>query len=669
MPTTNSNFTSHWMRSNETSRADAVAQNVAGRRYAMDEMFDVWHMLQVRGLRTHAGLENYKVQTPAPILHLELQEANVLDRRYEFQPEDPLGDLTSLLQQLQSETWVPATATTGVPAASPFLSRASSFMHTGTPPPSAPPGIALAPAATPTATTLLAPLQINWIYLDPSGLEQGPFDGTQMHTWYTANYLAPDLRIRRVEETMYQPLSEFVRALGVYDTPFLTPLPQPQVLSSNYFGQDFGLNYYQGMDMYGYQWKSPVQAVQTVQAVQPVQPVQPMSPWMSRTTSTTDFSLRSQSPFAPQIGFLMPKSEVLEASAQVTTPIQENGQANGQVAVPSPTKASSAAPSPEQKPKEEKKVFKETTPEVEASVEVAPEVSTEILAAAPTSVAPWASASTKDAAPKLNLKEIQAIEAKKLQESLRLQEQAREQQRLLLASRILAEGVELESRPTLPATASWASTSSALTQTPKKTLAEIQKEEAEAARVKQVKPVAKPDASFSAFAAAAVPADGAWTVVGKKPKAVPATTAIPAAKPVAVAAAAPRVVAAAAAPTTVAISTPREEFLSWARTNIIGLNSGVNKEEVLNMLLMLPAGAESSEIIADTIYYNSSTMDGRRFASEFLKRRRAVEQTSASASDGSWSDALRSTKVVTEDNDGWGAAFKVVSKKKGKRVV
>ncbi|CAI4813456.1 AIF_collapsed_G0053090.mRNA.1.CDS.1 [Saccharomyces cerevisiae] len=42
-------------------------------------------------------------------------------------------------------------------------------------------------------------------------------------------------------------------------------------------------------------------------------------------------------------------------------------------------------------------------------------------------------------------------------------------------------------------------------------------------------------------------------------------------------------------------------------------------DNVLEMLLSLPPGSESKEIIADTIYSYSSTMDGRRFATDFIK--------------------------------------------------
>ncbi len=47
--------------------------------------------------------------------------------------------------------------------------------------------------------------------------------------------------------------------------------------------------------------------------------------------------------------------------------------------------------------------------------------------------------------------------------------------------------------------------------------------------------------------------------------------------------------------------------------NIIG-------DEILQMLLSFPNDNSCSEIIQDIIYANSSSMDGRRFANDFISR-------------------------------------------------
>ncbi|QLQ81524.1 hypothetical protein HG537_0F02850 [Torulaspora globosa] len=103
----------------------------------------------------------------------------------------------------------------------------------------------------------------------------------------------------------------------------------------------------------------------------------------------------------------------------------------------------------------------------------------------------------------------------------------------------------------------------------------------------------------------------------------------------------------------------RQDFLRWCKSQM-KLNPSVEANSVLEVLLSLPAGPEAKEIIADTIYSNSSTMDGRRFATEFVKRR--VECEKLVKDPLTWSEAL----ALPEGNDDdW--EFQVVSKKKGRK--
>lgn len=86
-----------------------------------------------------------------------------------------------------------------------------------------------------------------------------------------------------------------------------------------------------------------------------------------------------------------------------------------------------------------------------------------------------------------------------------------------------------------------------------------------------------------------------------------------------------------------------------------------------------------AEIISDSVYANSQTLDGRRFADEFIRRRKLADKgivdpvsTSAFAdkgSSGGWSEVAKkgSSNTHREDDNG-NAPFKVVAaKKKGKR--
>lgn len=103
----------------------------------------------------------------------------------------------------------------------------------------------------------------------------------------------------------------------------------------------------------------------------------------------------------------------------------------------------------------------------------------------------------------------------------------------------------------------------------------------------------------------------------------------------------------------------RQEFLKWCRSQM-KLGPNVSVTSVLEVLLSLPAGPEAKEIIADTIYSNSSTMDGRRFALEFIKKRIDCEKQIKDPL--TWSEALA---LPEGSDDDW--EFQVVSKKKGRK--
>ncbi|SCU87196.1 LAME_0D09142g1_1 [Lachancea meyersii CBS 8951] len=103
----------------------------------------------------------------------------------------------------------------------------------------------------------------------------------------------------------------------------------------------------------------------------------------------------------------------------------------------------------------------------------------------------------------------------------------------------------------------------------------------------------------------------------------------------------------------------RQEFLKWCKAQM-KLSPDVDVNGVLEVLFSLPAGPESKEIIADTVYSNSSSMDGRRFATEFIKRRAECESKLTDSL--SWSEALSLPEGDAED---W--EFQVVGKKKNRK--
>lgn len=101
-------------------------------------------------------------------------------------------------------------------------------------------------------------------------------------------------------------------------------------------------------------------------------------------------------------------------------------------------------------------------------------------------------------------------------------------------------------------------------------------------------------------------------------------------------------------------------------------------DDFVQQLLLLPA---ETDIISDSVYANSQTLDGRRFAEEFIRRRKLADKgivdpvgsntsSDQKGSAGGWSEVAKksSSTNFSRDEDASTAAFKVVAtKKKGKR--
>lgn len=347
-----------------------------------------------------------------------------------------------------------------------------------------------------------------------------------------------------------------------------------------------------------------------------------------------------------------------------------------------------------------------------------------------TSIAPWAK--DPNEMPKgPTLKEIQEAEARDAAQREEIAAQARRAQ--LLAEQERLSQAQAQMVPGLPSSANWASAGSPGTPTSaggsawntkaqpaptntatKKTLAQIQKEEearkqrlaaaaAAAAQTATPSPPASAGKRYADLASkaptpattAAGPAtSGAWTTVGAggKPKAPPGAPLGPRSAsgtvPVAPAAASkPRPTVATRTVTVGSVpqSNPNravEEFTKWAKLALgKGLNSNINVDDFVQQLLFLPAEAE---IISDSVYANSQTLDGRRFAEEFIRRRKLadkgiVDPVSPSAfgdqkNSGGWSEVAKKGSAASansqtqREEEASNAAFKVVApRKKGKR--
>ncbi|KAG5729781.1 GYF domain-containing protein mpd2 [Termitomyces sp. T112] len=115
---------------------------------------------------------------------------------------------------------------------------------------------------------------------------------------------------------------------------------------------------------------------------------------------------------------------------------------------------------------------------------------------------------------------------------------------------------------------------------------------------------------------------------------------------------------------------PSSEFMKWLSNTLKGLNSSVNVEEIMEMLISFPVEPDQATIdtVADAIYINSTTLDGRRFAAEFFSKRKADAATRKGVVSGgkspikpvSIADVVKATPKPTQPE--WG--FKVVNKKK-----
>ncbi|KAL9016647.1 MAG: hypothetical protein Q9185_006020 [Variospora sp. 1 TL-2023] len=345
-------------------------------------------------------------------------------------------------------------------------------------------------------------------------------------------------------------------------------------------------------------------------------------------------------------------------------------------------------------------------------------------------IAPWAKESTEGAKGP-SLKEIQAIEARKA---------AQQEEIAATARRQLAEQVRLQQQqqqevapaPGLPATVNWAnnsspavpgssawakpSTNKAVIATPvapvKKTLAQIQKEE-EARKTRAVaSAAAAASATNNATNAAALasgkryadlagktplanaiqgPSSQAWTTVGAGGKAkAPAAPVAPSIRTVsdsttpqpALTMAKPK-----AAGKTIDKQGANDELQKWTRNALSkGLNASIPVDDFVSQLLLLPA---ETDIISDSIYSSSQTLDGRRFAEEFIRRRKLADKgiipdpvagggngfggagskeggSEGKGGAGGWSEVAK--KGGQNNGEGKADAFKVVAgKKKGRR--
>ncbi|KAJ7275502.1 hypothetical protein B0H12DRAFT_1087570 [Mycena haematopus] len=244
--------------------------------------------------------------------------------------------------------------------------------------------------------------------------------------------------------------------------------------------------------------------------------------------------------------------------------------------------------------------------------------------------------------------------------------------------------------PTGGATAVWTNATKPVAT--KKTMKEIQEEEEKRKKLATKETAAQ--AARRAYAESTTkapqpPAPGAaWTTVGAskpsnpapapvRPPIAPAASSTSTSVPRANGTTAPRPAPAPAKAPAPRVedhpATASHEFVRWLNDSLKGLNSSVNVEEIMSMLLSFPLDPDQStvELISDLIYANSTTLDGRRFAAEFVSKRKtdAASRPKGASLSGpgagkpvSIADVVKAQPKPPAANE-WGG-FKVVNKKK-----
>ncbi|WVQ93228.1 hypothetical protein IAU59_000293 [Kwoniella sp. CBS 9459] len=252
--------------------------------------------------------------------------------------------------------------------------------------------------------------------------------------------------------------------------------------------------------------------------------------------------------------------------------------------------------------------------------------------------------------------------------------------------------------PSTPVMPAWGGNDAA----PKKTLKQIQEEEekrkakaAQAARAAQAAagaPVGQ-KRGYADLAATVAPASApGWTTVGFSGKASAAAVASPAVSSPSAARVVSTPISKPATPVKSVAAVikkdegvngsagasgngaPSVEFIRWTKQALTGFKGDL--DDFIQVLLSFPVDipasnrAETLEIISDSVYANSSTLDGRRFAQDFYTKRKADAArpaSSAGAKGGvakiaSLADVVKTQPVKKGDDFG----FKVV-KGKGKK--
>lgn len=116
----------------------------------------------------------------------------------------------------------PISATSNIGGHPPVLTQSTNSNLRRSPDPDLSTGISNQMPAT-QQRQMVMPDRMRWIYRDPQGNTQGPWSGLEMHDWYKAGFFSPELQVKKLEDSDYEPLAQLIRRIGNSREPFLVP--------------------------------------------------------------------------------------------------------------------------------------------------------------------------------------------------------------------------------------------------------------------------------------------------------------------------------------------------------------------------------------------------------------------------------------------------------------
>lgn len=404
-----------------------------------------------------------------------------------------------------------------------------------------------------------------WVYQDPQGNQQGPFTSETMHAWFKDGYFPRHLPIKCIGDPAFIPLYLFVEKYGT-EAPFLESLIEQEQLEKTFY----------------------LQQVDRMRAALRPTP-QPLNVGLNPLTSP----------------ILSPGHRLSSGIESAKPPLAFEEETS--------TKSPISPPllSPPTKVVEQIKNLALNDKQVSPSDSPS------------SAVAPWAAMTREKSQDQVKLKDIQESEQKKAM--VQKQELEKEQHRkLLLEAQRLRQEESLNQQPAIAPQSTWGS--KAVNTTQKKTLAEIMKDEAELKQGQQKPAVGKryadtvgKVASNSGNASTVVATgpvlkptlnDNGWQVAGKNlpPKATK-----------------PNGAQTKQSQQTLAV-------IEWAKATLrdaqkASPNAPLNVDEFVGILMSISV-KESGTIgmICDDALGGFTSIQSRKFAEEFIRRRSAANQ-------------------------------------------